>query len=163
MNEDQYLTFQLKGKGYGLPIHVVREIIGYETPDIVPMMPEWMKGIINLRGHGVPVIDLAIRFYNSETTITNHSCIVIFNAGTAEDEKLMGLIVDSVSEVILFSNEMIEAPPETGTGQKADFLVGVGKLENKFYLLLNIRTTLEYVSKMDLSETLESIEEMSAK
>lgn len=159
MSEDQYLTFQIRKNGFGLPINRVREIIGYEEPVIVPLMPKWVSGIINLRGNSVPVIDLGFRLFGEKTELSRHTCFVIFSADEGKKEKLMGLMVDSVNEVVSFREEDLEEAPDIGHGIKADFLNGVGKMNSRFYLLLNMEQTLEDINSEDIHAAMAALTE----
>lgn len=152
-NEGQYLTFKIQGNGFGLPIDRVREIIGYEKPVTVPLMPKWVYGVINLRGASIPVIDLGLRFFAKDIEISRHTCIVIFSAeATGSKIRFMGLIVDSVSEVVSFGIKDLEESPDVGNGIRANFLNGIGKINNRFFLLLNIEKTLESVNKEEIEK-----------
>lgn len=153
----QYLTFMLQGELFGLTIQGIREIIEYGTITQVPMMPPFVRGIINLRGSVVPVIDLAVRFGKESSAITRKTCIVIVEVDTGEGYQVLGVVVDAVSAVLEIPESQIGAPPAFGTRIRSDFIQGMGKLEEKFVILLNIARVLsidEMAHLTDLSENL---------
>lgn len=141
----QYLTFLLHGELFGLAIKRVREIIEYGHITPVPMMPFFVRGVINLRGAVVPVIDLSVRFDKASSPVTRKTCIVIVEAGDGADGQIMGVIVDSVSEVLEIADEQIGPAPTFGTRIRADFIQGMGRLDEKFVILLNV----DYVLSVD--------------
>ena len=123
----QYLTFTLRDEVFAMDIRRVREIIQYSSMTAVPHMPEFVRGVINLRGAVVPVIDLHSRFGRGRSDIGKKTCIVIFD-GSREGEKLeLGLMVDAVSEVIDISQSMIEPAPQFGASIARDYIHGMGK------------------------------------
>ncbi len=130
----KYLSFMLGGEEYGVRILKVREIIAFQDITPLPRMPDYIKGVLNLRGRIVPVIDLRMKLGVNTPEITAHSCIVVLEVETsAEDETLaqIGCIVDTVSEVLDISSEhMADAPRFTGSLDTA-FILGLGKLPNK--------------------------------
>ncbi len=138
----QYLTFLLGGEEYGAAILQVKEIIEYDTLTSVPTTPPWIRGVINLRGSVVPVIDLAVKFGLPETAITSRTCIVIVEAVLDGDAADMGVMVDSVSQVIELSGEGIEPAPAFGTRIHVEYLLGMGRLGEKFVLLLDVDRVL---------------------
>lgn len=144
--QSQYLTFQIGREMFAVGILHIREIIEYGNLTTVPMMPEFVRGVINLRGSVVPVIDLSARFGRDESTISRRSCIVILEVdnSTAEDEHLqeIGIIVDAVSEVLEIPPGEIEPPPRFGARIRADFIAGMGKVQGQFVILLNIQQAL---------------------
>jgi purine-binding chemotaxis protein CheW len=132
----QVLTFQLADEVFALDIRAVREIIqcGPMTP--VPLMPAFMRGVINLRGSVVPVIDLQARFGRTGAAIGKKSCIVIFDAQRDGERVELGLLVDAVSEVVEFAAEAIEPPPDFGASVRRDFIRGIGKRGSRFVVIL---------------------------
>lgn len=141
----QYLTFLLSGEMYAVGILNVKEIIEYGQLTEIPMVPPFIRGVINLRGSVVPVIDLAARFGGSQTSVSRRTCIVIIeltggNAG--EDRHDVGVVVDAVSEVLEISGTDIEPPPAFGANIRADFIDGMGKIAGKFVIILNIQRVL---------------------
>ena len=145
----QYLTFHLAGEEYAVAILKVKEIIEYGTLTKVPQTHPSVRGVINLRGNVVPVVDLAIKFGMPQSPLTNRTCIVIVEIDLDGDQSVMGIIADSVSQVIDLASSEILAPPAFGTRIKVDFLDGMGKSGNNFVLILDIEKVLS-------SEELES-------
>ncbi len=136
----QYLTFTLGDEVFAMDIRTVREIIQVGPMTTVPLMPGFVRGVINLRGAVVPVIDLHARFGRSPAKLSKKTCIVIFDStrvtdGSSERVEL-GLMVDAVSEVIEIAAAQIEPPPNFGTTVKRDFIRGMGKVANRFVILL---------------------------
>jgi purine-binding chemotaxis protein CheW len=147
----KYLTFVLSGEEYGLEILKVREINGMKAIRSVPRMPDYMKGVINLRGKIIPVIDLRLKFCMCETETTDETCIIVVDVGGS----LMGIIVDQVSEVLDIHGEDIEDAPAVGVDVESDFILGMGKAKGSVKILLNIDKILsgaEY-AKFDHSLT----------
>jgi purine-binding chemotaxis protein CheW len=139
----QYLTFSLAGEEYAVSILKVREIIRYDpTLTTVPTMPAWVRGVINLRGSVVPVIDLAVKVGALSGAITNRTCVVVVEASVNGDHTVAGIIADSVSEVKVLAPGDVEPPPEFGTPIRADLLKGLGKVGARFVLILDIDRVL---------------------
>ncbi|MFZ2853347.1 MAG: chemotaxis protein CheW [Rhodocyclaceae bacterium] len=146
VERQQHLTFALGGEMFAIGILSVKEIIEYGSLTAVPMMPDCIKGVINLRGAVVPVVDLARRFASRATAITRRSCIVIIetaNESAAGDgPQDVGVIVDAVSEVLEIHDDQIEPPPSFGTRIRTDFIAGMGKLDGRFVIILNVDKVL---------------------
>jgi len=140
--QQQYLTFFLSGEEYAVNIQRVKEIIQYTTVTKVPKVPEWIRGVINLRGSVVPVVDLSVRFALSERLPTKTTCIVILEVEQDSERTVIGVIVDAVNQVIDLAPDEIEEPPSFGTRVRLDYLFGMGKLGKKFALILNIDRVL---------------------
>ena len=140
--QSQYLTFRLAGEEYGVGILRVREILEYDTVTRVPATPPYFRGVINLRGSVVPVIDLAVKFGLPESQTTKRTCIVIVEAELDGSPTVMGIMADAVSEVVDLGPDDIEAPPAFGTRVRHDHLVGMGKRGSKFSLLLDMDRVL---------------------
>jgi purine-binding chemotaxis protein CheW len=139
----QFLSFVLAGEEYAVDILRVREIIEYAELTRVPGMPPAVRGVINLRGRVVPVVDLALRFGLAESGITPRSCIVMLEIGTGENALVMGIITDAVSEVLDLTAEQIQPPPTFGTSVGAEFLDGMTQAAGKkFVMLLNAERAL---------------------
>jgi purine-binding chemotaxis protein CheW len=138
----QYLTFLLSGEMYAVGILNVKEIIEYGQLTEIPMMPAFIRGVINLRGSVVPVIDLAARFGGHQTENSRRTCIVIIELTTAEERHDIGIVVDAVSEVLEVSSADIEPPPSFGAKIRADFIAGMGKIAGKFVIILDIQKVL---------------------
>jgi purine-binding chemotaxis protein CheW len=139
----QLLIFVLAGEEYAVDILRVREIIRFTTPTRVPGMPASVRGLINLRGRVVPVIDLAVRFGFPESTITERTSIVMVETTSAEGEVVIGIVTDAVTAVLELSAEQIQPTPSFGTQVGAEFLDGMAeKGDQKFAMLLNIDRVL---------------------
>jgi len=140
----QFLSFVLAGEEYAVEILRVKEIIEYDNLTRVPAMPPAVRGVINLRGRVVPVLDLALRFGLPQSVITARSCIVMVEiSGGDEGAIVMGIITDAVSEVLDLTAEQIQPPPSFGTSVGVEFLDGMAETTNKkFVMLLNIDRAL---------------------
>ena len=144
VEEKQYLTFMLGGEMFALSILSIKEIIWYANLTEVPMMPACIRGVINLRGAVVPVMDLSNRFGKASTPVIKSSCIVIVEVPTAmEGEHLnMGVVVDSVQAVLEIPTTEIEPAPSFGAKIRPDFIEGIAKVNGKFVILLNVNRVL---------------------
>ena len=140
--QQQYLTYFLAEEEYGVNIQQVKEIIEYTAITKVPKVPRWIRGVINLRGNVVPVVDLAVRFGLEERPITKTTCIIIVEVQQETEKAVMGVIADAVNQVIALTAEEIEEPPAFGTRVRLEYLAGMGKLGKKFALILNIDRVL---------------------
>ncbi len=138
----QYLTFALAGEMYAVAILNVKEIIEYGTLTEIPMMPPFIRGVINLRGAVVPVIDLAARFGGRPTEIGRRTCIVIIELSESDARQDVGIVVDAVSEVLEIPPTEIEPPPAFGARIRTDFIDGMGKVAGKFVVILDVRRVL---------------------
>ena len=135
----QHLTFQLAGEEFAFGILRVKEILEYDTITRVPNVPPPVRGVINLRGSVVPVMDLGLLFGSAPTPITKRTCIVIVETKREGQQLVMGILAESVSQVVDLPDTAIEPPPAFGTGVHAEFLAGLGKLDDrKFVLILDI-------------------------
>jgi len=141
-DQQQYLTFMLGGETYAMGILSIKEIIEYGNITEVPRMPEFIRGVINLRGAVVPVIDLGARFGKHTTAITRRTCIVIIEVANGEETQDVGVMVDAVNEVLEISAGEIEPAPSFGANIRADFIDGMGKINGKFVIILNIHQVL---------------------
>jgi len=139
---NQYLTFLLGGEMFAIGILNIKEIIEYGSLTEVPMMPEFIRGVINLRGAVVPVLDLSARFGRKRTEVTRRTCIVIIEVETNEEKHDVGVVVDSVSEVLEIAGGEIEPAPSFGTKIRADFIHGMGKVNGKFVIILSVNNVL---------------------
>ncbi len=141
--EGKYLTFDLAGERYGIGILTVREIMGIVEIRSVPKTPSFMKGVINLRGKVIPVVDLRSRFDMEEREYDQETCIIVVWAGKKDGARVqMGIIVDSVDEVRAFMSGDIEPPPSLGAGVDTQFILGMGKNNDKVYILLDINRVI---------------------
>jgi purine-binding chemotaxis protein CheW len=138
----QYLTFSLGGEVFALGILNVKEIIEFGNITEIPMMPAFIRGVINLRGAVVPVIDLSARFGGAASTVSRRTCIVIVELGEGEERQDLGVIVDAVNEVLEIPRADIEPPPSFGAKIRADFILGMGKVEGRFVIILNVDRVL---------------------
>ena len=145
--EAQYLTFLLGSEMFAIDILGIKEIIEYGSLTSVPMMPEFIRGVINLRGAVVPVVDLSARFGRASSAVTRRSCIVIIEAVNQEETQDIGVLVDAVSEVLEIPATEIEPAPSFGARIRADFISGMGKVKDKFVIILNADKVLS-VSEM---------------
>ena len=138
----QYLTFMLGGEVFAIGILAIREILEYTAPTQVPMMPAYLCGVINLRGAVVPVLDLAIRFGRPGSEPGKRTCIVIIEVAAGDELQQMGLLVDAVNAVVEIAPAQIEPPPAFGTRVRTDFILGMGMVESRFMILLDVRNLL---------------------
>lgn len=132
----QYLSFKLDQETYAMDIIQVREVLDYTRITKVPRMPDFMRGVINLRGGVVPVVDLRLKFGMSETPKTAESCIIIIEAEFAQEMALLGIMVDSVQEVLSLGSDQIQPPPKIGTRLKTEFIRGMGRRDDAFIIIL---------------------------
>ncbi|MGE8719753.1 chemotaxis protein CheW [Leptospira terpstrae] len=153
MQELQYLTFLISEELFGLGILYIKEIIEFESVTHVPMMPEYIPGVINLRGNVVPVIDLNMRFYKKKTETNRKTCIIITEIKMENEIIDVGLLVDAVNEVVDITPDSIEDPPSFGSKIRLDFIQGLGKLENKFVIILKVNQILELSELQTIQET----------
>ena len=137
-----YLAFRLADEVYAIDILRIREILEYRVPTGVPMMPPSVRGVINLRGAVVPVIDLASRFGGKRSEISRRTCIVIIELTENDERQDIGVVVDAVSEVLEIPAAEIEPPPSFGARIRADFIKGMGKVNGKFVILLEVDKVL---------------------
>ena len=139
---NQYLTFSLGGEALAMEVRFVKEILQYRSITEVPVMPSVVRGVINLRGTVVPVIDLAVRFGRPATAADRRTCIVILEVEEEDRATVMGIVVDHVSEVLEIAETDIEAAPTFGSTLRADFVRGVGKIGGRFVILLDVERVL---------------------
>jgi purine-binding chemotaxis protein CheW len=138
----QYLTFMLGGEVFAIGILHIKEIIEYGHLTTVPMMPAFIRGVINLRGAVVPVVDLASRFGRKPSEVTRKSCIVIIELDVEGETQVVGVVVDAVNEVLEIAGADIEPPPSFGTRIRSDFIAGMGKVQERFVIILNVNQVL---------------------
>jgi purine-binding chemotaxis protein CheW len=137
LDASQYLTFRACGEEFALPILRVREIIEHRPITRVPGAVAWATGVINLRGKVIPVVDLALRFGLAPTTIGRRTCVVIVEAAVGGAELVVGVMADSVCQVVELARDEIEPPPAFGTPLPPEYLSGLGKLPHGFVLVLD--------------------------
>lgn len=141
--QQQYLTFTLAEEMFAIGILSIREILEYGQLTEVPMTPPFIRGVINLRGAVVPVIDLAVRFGRQPRDVTKRTCIVIIETGTGQGQtQQMGIVVDAVSEVLEIPPTEIEPPPAFGARIRIDFIKGMGKIAGRFVVILDVNRIL---------------------
>ncbi|MBN1208513.1 MAG: chemotaxis protein CheW [Myxococcaceae bacterium] len=138
----QYLSFFIAGEEYAIGILQVREIIEYETVTRVPSAPPWIRGVTNLRGSVLPVVDLAMKFGLPPSTINRRSCIVVVEVSFQGEKLVMGVLADAVGQVLDLGPGDVEPVPAFGTSVQADYLAGMGRAGKKFILLLDIDRVL---------------------
>lgn len=136
LSHQHFLTFLLRDECFGISINSVKEIIEYDNVTPIPLMPDFVKGVLNLRGDVVPVIDLSIRFNKAPTEIQKRTCIVILEIIFEEQIVTIGAVVDSVSEVIEINMDNIEPAPTFGARIRAQFILGVANVGEQFVILL---------------------------
>ncbi len=134
----QHLTFKLDSEEFAVDISKVREVLEYTTVTKVPQTPEFMKGVINLRGHVVPVVDLRLKFGMTEAEKTVNTCIIIVEVSVDEEIVVLGALADSVQEVFDFEADQIEPAPKIGTRLNTEFIQGMGKRDDQFIMILDI-------------------------
>ncbi len=138
----QFLSFTLAGSDYGLPILKVREILSYEGATVVPGTPPSIRGVVNVRGSVVPVVDLAVKFGRGATEPTKRTCVLVVDAVSGGEALTVGLIAAAVNEVVELAADDVEPPPSFGTGVRVDYLLGLGKAGSGFVLLLDLDRVL---------------------
>lgn len=139
---NQFLTFQLSGDVFGLEILNIKEILEYGAVTSVPMMPDYIHGVINLRGSVVPVINLANRLGRESNEVGRRTCIVIAEVNHEEEVMDIGVVIDAVNEVLKIPATEIEPPPSFGAKIRTDFIRGMGKVNENFVILLNVEKVL---------------------
>lgn len=140
--EGKYLTFALAQEQYGLEILKVREIIGYLDVTSVPQTPAYVKGVINLRGQVIPVIDLRTKFGMEPSDVTDETCIIVAETRQAGRTLSTGIVVDRVQEVLDIASESIEDAPQFGNSVDTDFVMGMAKVDDSVKILLDIDAVL---------------------
>jgi purine-binding chemotaxis protein CheW len=138
----QYLAFTVTGGSFAIAIASIKEIIEYRAPTEVPMMPGYMRGIINVRGHVVPVIDLAVRFGRPRAEATPRTCIVILEVDEQDGQHDIGVVVDAVSAVVEIADADVEPSPSFGAKVNSEFITGMGKIGARFVIILDIDRVL---------------------
>lgn len=162
----QYLTFTLGEEVFALDIATVREVLEYTSITQIPRMPPFMKGVINLRGHAVPVMDMRLKFGMEATQQTVNTCIIIAEVQCEGENLILGALADSVREVVNINQADIEHAPSMGAAIDTEFLRGIGKMDEEFILLLDIKKSfsldeLSSIAEMETSTKKEAKEEPS--
>jgi purine-binding chemotaxis protein CheW len=158
----QYLSFEVAGTAYGLPILAVKEILQYEEPTRVPGSPASVRGVINVRGAVVPVLDLAVKFGRPPTAPTNRTCVLVVETQAEAERLTLGVLADAVSEVLDLPADAVEPPPAFGTGIRLDYLTGMGKVGKGFVLLLDVDRVVS-ASEADLVAQAAAVAEAAAR
>ncbi|HUU40262.1 MAG TPA: chemotaxis protein CheW [Desulfatiglandales bacterium] len=140
--EGKYLTFTLDNEEYGIGILKIKEIIGMMPITPVPQTPEFVKGVINLRGKVIPVVDLRLRFGMNSIEYNERTCIIVVEIETVAGTIMIGIVVDSVSEVLNIKREDIEDTPTFGTSLDIDYILGMAKMGGRVKILLDIDKVL---------------------
>ena len=135
--QTQYLTFVVGEEEYGVRILRAKEIIEYGVVTTIPNAPPFIRGVINLRGSVVPVVDLAVKFGGAGSVPTKRSCVVVVEVERDGQQTVMGIVADRVTQVAELPNDAIEPAPSFGTGVRTDWLLGLGRTDRRFILLLN--------------------------
>lgn len=138
----QYLTFSLGGEYFGIPIERVREILEYVDPTPIPMMPAFLRGVINLRGSVVPIVDLQSRFGKGATGVAHRSCFVVVEVEYEGRAQSLGVLVDAVEEVVAIERSRLEARPNFGARIRSDFVEGILHLSKRFVITLDMKQVL---------------------
>lgn len=141
-NSSQFLTFTIADEHFGMDLHQTREIIEYAGITQVPLMPQFISGVINLRGEVVPVIDLSVRLGREAITIHKRTCVIVIELQSSEQHCVLGLLADAVNEVIDISSSNIEDAPAFGAKIRAEFIQGIAKKNDEFIVLLDAEKTL---------------------
>ncbi len=152
--QHQYLTFMLNSEIFAIGILRIKEIIEYGNLTEVPRMPGFIRGVINLRGAVVPVIDLGSRFGKQASTVSRRTCIVIIEVQHDDAQQVVGVMVDAVNEVLDIPATEIEPAPSFGAKIRADFIRGMGKVDGKFVIILNV----DHVLSLDEMSSLAGVE-----
>src|ERR1035437_3495302 len=150
----QYLTFKLSDEVFALDVAKVREILELTTITKVPQTPDFMRGVINLRGSVVPVVDMRLKFGMSMTEQTVNTCIIVVEVNLDGDTIVLGALADSVQEVVEMEPKSIEPAPHIGTKLNTDFIKGMGKIDDHFVMILDIDRVFSSVELTDLPEGL---------
>ena len=135
--QTQYLTFVVGEEEYGVRILRAKEIIEYGVVTTIPNAPPFIRGVINLRGSVVPVVDLAVKFGGAGSVPTKRSCVVVVEVERDGQQTVMGIVADRVTQVAELPEDAIEPAPSFGTGVRTDWLLGLGRTDRRFILLLN--------------------------
>lgn len=156
----QYLTFLIANKTFAVGILDVNEIIEFSELTTVPMMPKFLRGVINLRGNAVPVVDIAARMSEDQSDINKRSCIVLVEVKTGQDStQAVGMLVDTVQEIVEIEESHIQPAPDMGDDKHSDFILGMGRVEDHFIVLLDVNEMLSSDQVMQL-DALQGMEHM---
>lgn len=148
----QYLTFILEDELFAVDVIKVREVLDYTNITKIPRTPDYMRGVINLRGSVVPVLDLRLKFGMSKTENTINTCIIVMEVVTDTETIILGALADSVQEVFELEPDQIEPTPRIGTRFNAEFLKGMGKRDDKFLMILDIDKIFTFEELTEMQE-----------
>jgi purine-binding chemotaxis protein CheW len=149
----QYLKFALGDEVFAMDIRCVREIIQHGSMTVVPLMPQFVRGVINLRGAVLPVIDLQARFGRAPAQMGKKTCVVVFDVVREGEKVELGLMVDAVTEVVDIAASQIEPPPHFGTTIERDFIKGMGRVDGAFIVIVEPDRALDIESMATLTES----------
>jgi len=149
----KYLTFTLENEEYGIGILKAKEIIGMMAITSVPRTPNFVKGVINLRGKVIPVIDLRLKFNMGEIPYTDRTCVIVVEIDSDSETVLIGIVVDSVSEVLNINKNEIEDSPAFGTKLETDYILGMAKTDGRVKILLDIDKVLSKKEMVHIKES----------
>ena len=159
---NQYLTFKLDGEIFALAIGKVREVLDFTTVTRVPQTPSYMRGVINLRGSVVPVMDLRLKFGMARTEKTVNTCIIIAEIEMDGETTILGALADSVQEVLDLEADQIEPPPRIGTKLRTEFIKGMGKHGEEFIIILDIDKVFSAAELAELTGSRETGDVLAA-
>ena len=157
LEQNQFLTFFVAGEEYGVGILQAKEILQYDTITRVPRTPEYIHGVINLRGNVIPVVDLAVKFCFDESYVTKWSCILITEVELDGEPTVFGMLVDRVSQVIDMLDTDLDAPPAFGADIQVDYILGMAQVDGELVLILDVDRVLsekELIDIMSIRQTL---------
>lgn len=152
----QFLTITSAKDLFALPIYHIKEIIGFDNLTEIPLMPPHIRGVINLRGAVVPVIDLSVRFGRSVTKIAKRTCIVILEIDQDDSMQQLGIVVDAVNEVLTVDNNQLDRPPAFGTNIRDDFISGILKKNEDFIIILDVSHVLSMEELQEITKNIEA-------
>jgi purine-binding chemotaxis protein CheW len=153
-NENQYLTFGIDGEVYAIPVSKVQEVLEYIKPVRLPKTADYLKGLINVRGTGIPVVDLRIRFGMDALEVSRESAIIVIEINLGSNgELIIGALTDEVHEVIDLEESQLEPAPKFGSKVDADFIKCIGKKDDRFIMILDV----DRIFKQDEAQVLEEI------
>jgi len=140
--QNQYLTFRVRDEAFAMGILAIKEIIEFGALTPVPMMPACVRGVINLRGRVVPVVDLAVRFGREPTVPHRRTCVVIVEVGAGDQQQDIGVMVDGVNQVLEIAEQDIEPAPGFGVKVRPEFIAGMGKLDGELVIIIDVARVL---------------------
>ncbi len=139
----QYLTFLIGNAIYGIDVDHIKEVIEYKSVLRIPLVPDFIKGVINLRGDVIPVVDLSARLYGKKADITKFTCVIILEIEDDGGSSILGVMIDAVKAVINLQPDEMDPSPEFGARIRTDFIHAVGKFNDEFIIILNLKRVLD--------------------